>query len=96
MNEEKWVWKIRMAVIAVRRLGSGEWIFGIAEVDGEEFLVAQEKKESNNLVLISKDRVVDPIEDVIFHSEEYSLFYDERGAYIGMYCPSIGWCDVWE
>ena len=98
---EKDVWtkihKIVMRVVATRVLGSGELIFGVAEIEKEEFLLLEENKEGNCLLLIPKERIVDDISDVISHSENYKLCQDEKGHFLCLNFPdSLGWSSVWE
>jgi len=95
--EWKQIYRARMLVTATRKLGSGELVFGIVLLDGEEFLVVEESKTSRNLLLLPVENIVVNPDDIIRNSAEYALYHNESGAFVGVYSPpAIDRSAVWE
>jgi len=86
---ENWehIYKMRMTVVATRRLGSGEGISGIVTVnDDEEFLAVEELPGGRTILLIPEENLVVDAINIIYHPELYELRREKNSpAYVAVY-----------
>ena len=78
--------KMRMIVVATRRLGSGQEISGIVKINNEEFLAVEELPGGRTILLIPEENLVVDAINIIYHPELYELRREKNSpAYVAVY-----------
>ena len=92
------MYEMRLSTIAFRTLGTGECIYGVVEINQEEYLLIGEKQKAGYLLLPARRIAGGEVDDVLLKSKDYVLSRDEQGQpdRILYYPSELGWCNVWE